>query len=265
VAVVRSASFASLSDVRLLGAVVLAMACGVPGAKAAPPDQATPPERAPPQVEVWSGGQASGRIWSLYGGASFAPFGSVREDGFRVRGAVGYSDYGDGTISFADLLVGYHAQLGPLTLKAFAGVTGADFRPEDQLAAPQGAGLGGKGVVEAWWNVTDLVWTSADLYWGWTSDVVAWNSTHSVYSGRVRLGWRLWPELSAGLEGGAVGARLHDDPADTADPDAARLGGFVRYEWATGELSISGGLAIDEPGGDRQFGSFGTVSVLTRF
>jgi len=200
-------------------------------------------------VEFWSGGEAFQHIWSIYTGASFAPFGSVREDGLRVRGIAGYGDYGNGTVVFADLLVGYHAQLGPLTLKVLAGVTAADRDPDHPGSMPQGAGLGAKGVVETWWNITDRVWTSTDL---------SWSSLHSVYSGRARLGWRLWPELSAGFEGGATG---------TLDRDIARIGGFVRYEWATGELSISGGLAIDGPASDWQGppGAFGTVSVLSRF
>jgi hypothetical protein len=123
--------------------------------------------------------------------------------------------------------------------------------------------VGGKGVVEAWWNVTDRVWTSADLSWGWTSADMSWNSMHSAYGARARIGWRFWPELSVGFEGGAAGASFDEGSAGTVDRDAVRLGGFVRYEWATGELSISGGLATDQPGGDGQ--PFGTVSVLTRF
>jgi len=220
------------------------MVCWSASAQAAPPEV-----QLQPRVEFWSGGEAFQGIWSIYTGASFAPFGSVREDGVRVRGVAGYADYGNGTVSFADLLVGYHAQLGPLTLKILAGITAADHAPDQPLASPRGAGLGAKGVVEAWWNITDRVWTSADLSWG---------SLESVYGSRVRLGWRLWPELSAGLEGGSAG---------TPDRDIARIGGFVRYEWETGELSISGGLVIGGPASDWQGspGAFGTVSLLTRF
>jgi len=242
--VTRSGSFAALFGVQLLRAPVVAIICWAADAKAAPPEA-----QAQPRVEFWSGGEAFHRIWSLYTGVSFAPIGSVREDGFRIRGIAGYGDYGNGTVSFADFLLGYHAQFGPLTLKVFAGITGADHDPDQPLSTPRGAGRGGKGVVEAWWNITDRIWTSADLSWG---------SLHSVYNTRVRVGWRLWPELSAGLEGGSAG---------TVDRDIARIGGFMRYEWATGELSISGGLAIDGPASDWQGapGPFGTVSVLTRF
>lgn len=228
--------------VLLQGTAIAAVACWAAGAQAAPPEA-----QAAPRVEFWSGGEAFQHVWSIYSGASFAPFGSVREDGFRLRGVAGYSDYGTGTVTFADLLLGYHLQLGPLTLKALAGITATNLAPEQP--GPRDAGLGGKAAVEAWWNITEHAWTSADL---------SWASLHSVYGARIRLGWRLWPELSAGIEGGSAG---------TPDGDIARLGGFVRYEWPSGELSISGGLAMDGPASDWEgtAGAFGTVSLMMRF
>jgi hypothetical protein len=221
---------------------IAAMAGGAADAQTAPPEA-----QAEPRVEFWSGAEAFQHVWSIYSGASFAPFGSVREDGFRLRGVAGYSDYGSGTVTFADLLLGYHIQLGPLTLKALAGITATNHDPEGPGA--RDAGLGGKAAIEAWWNITDRAWTSADL---------SWASLHSVYGARIRLGWRLWPELSAGIEGGSAG---------TPDRDIARLGGFVRYEWPSGELSISGGLAMDGPAThfDESAGAFGTISLMMRF
>ena len=62
---------------------------------------------------------------------------------------------------------------------------------------------------------------------------LSWSTLHDIYGARARLGWRLWPQLSVGVEGGATGSW---------DYDTARVGGFVRYEWATGELSVSGGV-----------------------
>lgn len=224
-------------------AATCALSWGTLGARAAPPDQE------PPRIEIWSGGEAFDHIWSVYTGASFAPFGSVREDGVRLRGVAGYGDYGSGNVSFADLLVGYHSQWGPVTLKVFAGLTATDRQSDQPSSLPVGTEVGGKGVAELWWNVTDQVWSSADLSWG---------APHGVYNGRVRLGWRLWPELSSGLEGGSAGSE---------ERDIARLGGFLRYEWASGELSLSGGLAMDGPIShwDGPVGPFGTLSVLMRF
>ena len=93
-----------------------------------------------PRIEVWTGAEVFSQVWSLYAGGSYAPFGSVREDGFRLRAVAGYGAYTyassrwtgvavktfdfHGTTSFADMLAGYHNQWGPLTIKVLGGVTG---------------------------------------------------------------------------------------------------------------------------------------------
>ena len=195
----------------------------------------------------------------------YAPFGSVREDGFRVRAVAGYGAYRyssprwtgagtqvlefHGTIAFADLLAGYHKQWGPVTIKILGGLTAADQNVDDPESTSGGAGVGAKVVLETWWNITDKAWTSVDL---------SWTTLHDIYGARVRVGWRLWPQVSVGLEGGATG---------NWDYDTARLGGFVRYEWASGEVSLSGGLSGDGPnsGWVDVHGPFATFNMLTRF
>jgi Cellulose biosynthesis protein BcsS len=82
-------------------------------------------------------------------------------------------------------------------------------------------------VLESWLDIDERVWSSLDL---------SWASLYDSYSARGRLGWRLTPGLSAGLEAGASG---------NVEGDIARLGAFVRYEWAGGELVASGGIAND--------------------
>jgi hypothetical protein len=133
---------------------------------------------------MWSGGEAFRQLWSVYGGAHWSPFGGIQEDGLRVRAVLGSADYGVGTAAFADVLLGYHKQLGPVTLKALGGITVTDRRARDPVLALEGTDVGGKGVLEAWWTITDQAWASADLSWG---------SAQMDYGGRVRLGWRLWP------------------------------------------------------------------------
>ncbi len=236
-----SGSWVALSGVR---AALLWLALFGAGAWAAEAE-----DQPSPRVEMWSGGQAYQQLWSVYSGAHWSPFGGIQEDGWRVRAVLGSADYGTGTAAFADVLLGYHKQLGPVTIKALGGVTVTDRRARDPLLALEGTDFGGKGVLEAWWAITDQAWASADF---------SWSSAQMDYGGRVRLGWRLWPELSAGLEGGAAG---------TWERDIARVGAFLRYEWAAGEVSISGGLAAEGSGGEREGppGPFGTVSILTRF
>jgi hypothetical protein len=226
---------------------------------------AAPPEQPIHQsFEVWTGAEVFHQVWSLYAGATYAPFGSVRTDGFRVRAVAGYGAYSytsprwtgantqvfefHGSTSFADLLAGYYKRLGPLTIKFLAGVTIADQYVNDP-EADAGTHIGAKAVLETWWNITDRAWTSVDL---------SWTTLHEIYGARARLGWRLWPALSLGVEGGATGSW---------DYDTARVGAFVRYEWANGEASLSGGLTGDGPGsgwGDVT-GPFATLNVLTRF
>ena len=222
--------------------------------------------------ELSAGAQAFRHAWSLYSGVTAAPFSSVQQDGTRLRAIVGYGTYSysgrravgvgsetvefKGSAAFSDLLLGYHKQLGPLTLKAFAGLTAAEHQvtPDDPETAIRGAGFGGKVVLETWWTLSQHAWSSVD---------VSWASLYDSYAARARLGWRLLPALSAGLETGAAG---------NEECDIVRLGGFLRYEWAGGELSASGGLSNDQllegrEGRDLAQSSvpFATLSWLTRF
>lgn len=234
-------------------------ACLAPVAQAAPPEQ--PPR---PSFEIWAGAEVFHQVWSMYAGGTHAPFGSVREDGFRLRAVAGYGTYSyssprwtgasvqtlefNGTSSFADLLAGYHKQLGPFTIKFLAGLTIVDQNVDDPEAIA-GTEMGAKALVETWWNVTDRAWSSIDL---------SWTTLHNIYGARARLGWRVGPELSVGIEGGATGSW---------ESDTVRIGGFVRYEWANGEASLSGGLSGDGPGSGwvDVYGPFATFNVLTRF
>jgi hypothetical protein len=217
-------------------------------------------DRAPPRVEAWTGAEALDDVWSVYAGATWAPLGGVQSDGLRLRGVVGHGGYDGGTVEFADLLLGYHWQLGTLTLKALGGLSVADQRPQDAASEPAGTRAGAKGLLEAWWNITDRAWTSLDLA---VASPRARFEDRIDYGSRVRLGWRLRPDISLGLEGGSGG------PLTPAwHYDTARLGGFFRYEWAGGEISVAGGVGFERPDGGVEEGgtaAFWTVSLLTRF
>lgn len=200
-------------------------------------------------VEAWAGAEAFGRIWSLYTGTTVALFAPLSTDGLRLRAVAGYGDYRTGTVGFADFLLGYHAQLGTFTIKVFGGAMLANHNATDPFFKMAGTDLGAKGVVETWWNVTDEIWLNTDFAYG---------SLHDTYMARMRLGWRLTPELSLGLEGGAAGSLA---------TDIARAGAFLRYEWASGEVTISGGVAREgfDLVWDDTTGAYATLSVLTRF
>lgn len=222
--------------------------------------------------ELWAGAQAFRHAWSLYAGTTVAPFAGIQQDGLRLRLVGGYGGYSyagpravgvgsqtvnfKGTAAFTEALAGYQKQLGPLTVKVFAGLTAAQYRlePDDPETTIRGPGLGGKVALETWWNIGDRAWSSVDVSWG---------SLHDSYAARGRLGWRFLPALSAGLEAGGAGNR---------EGDTVRVGGFLRYEWASGELSASGGLSDDKlwqgvgrPDVAQSSAPFATLSWLARF
>jgi hypothetical protein len=249
---------------------MLARAAGVGGlavlvAAAVLPAAAS--EQVRQNTEFSVGAEASRQAWSIYSGVTVAPFGALSEDGFRLRSTGGYGAFrysglrasggGDelvkfrGTVSFADLLVGYHRQLGPVTLKLFAGAA-AERRaidPFDAEAQVQGAGVGAKAAIETWWTISDVAWSQLD---------VSYATQHETYAGRLRLGWRVVPLLSAGLEAAAHG---------NVDGSSGRFGGFLRYEWGQGEVSAAGGLMTDWADVEKidARGGYATVSWLNRF
>lgn len=200
----------------------------------------------PARFELGVGAQAFRDAWALYTGVTAAPFGGLGSDGLRLRAVGGYGAYTysgrraagvgsrirefEGETAFADLLAGYQKQLGPLTVKGFAGLMTAGNRitPDDPETAIRGRGLGAKLALETWWTIGEQAWASVDVSWG---------TIHDTYGGRGRLGWRLLPTLSIGIEAGAAG---------NIECDIARAGGFLRYEWAAGEVSASAGWSNDK-------------------
>lgn len=209
-------------------------------------------------METWIGIEAAGRARSAYAGFTWAPFGLVQTDGWRLRGTTGYGAYAytgridsvdstiRGAVSFGDVLLGYQVGLGALTLKAFGGVTfdSHDLRPFDPGNAVNDTAIGAKVALEAWLNLTSRAWASVDL---------SAATAHESYFGRLRLGYRVLDQVSLGIEGGAFG---------NAASDNGRGGGFVRYEWAGGELSVSAGVSGNI---ERPDNPYGTLMLLTRF
>jgi hypothetical protein len=209
-------------------------------------------------AEVWTGVNATRHAWSSYGGVNWAPLGKLEDDGFRLRVAGGYGEYRySGTVAgltqtiygsagFADLLAGYQVGLGALTLKAFAGATFDDhvLTPFDASNPVSGSARGVKAAIEGWLNVTSLMWAQFDA---------SYATAHRSYNTRLRLGYRVTPAISVGVEGGALG---------NAASDSGRGGGFVRYEWRGGEISASGGVSGDIAAPRN---AYGTLVYLTRF
>jgi hypothetical protein len=203
-----------------------------------PPAHADPPE---PHGwrEVWAGVDASTHVWLAYSGVTIAPYSDMFSDGIRLRAATGFGEYsytgernGQGQsfsaqTGFVDALVGYLDRLGPLTAKAFVGISAIehDVRPYDPQNPVQGRAYGPKAVVELWLNMGESAWSSLDA---------SWTSAHETYAGRFRTGYRLFDDVSLGLEARVNGNELDKD---------ARGGVFARYAWHGGEVSLAGGVA----------------------
>ncbi len=198
--------------------------------------------------EVSAGASASLNSWVAYSSSTFAPFGDLATDGFRVRLGSGYGRYhyatalpthgdcryGDGRASriqgrtsFSDILAGYQHTFGPLTVKGFAGVAtdAQDLNMRDICNASQGLDYGAKGVFESWLNITPKAWAALDG--GWTA-------AHSGYAAKLRIGYRIIGDLSVGIEGSASG--------NVAGKQTSS-GVFARYEWSWGEAALSGGIS----------------------
>lgn len=222
--------------------------------------------------EAWTGTDVTAPGWSVHGGLTAALFGDVRDNGWRIRSTASYGEYRyrrsywdseaqkeHERVEFKsqrytiDALLGYQQTLGPTTVKAFAGLVeehkldvargGSPILLDDENGL-EGSRRGLKLAIETWTRLGD---------WGFAQADMSWSAPLDSYAGRVRLGYRLDANWSAGVEASAYGNGV---------PDQGRAGGFVRLEWATGEVSLSSGLAGDERKADE---IYGTLSALLRF
>ncbi len=177
---------------------------------------------------------------------------------------------------FGDVLVGYLVRYGELTAKAFVGaaIISHEISPTDEETVAIGDEVGIKGVIELWLNIGERGWGSLDL---------SWASAHETRTARMRLGYRVWPKLSVGVEGGVnldsqgdcrmqgpgtSGCRLPDNTEIGRAEllDYARAGLFARYEWGTSEASVGVGVLGDSLGNDDTEASpYVTVNWLTQF
>jgi hypothetical protein len=229
----------------------------------------------PPTIEVAGGAETGGHVWSAYTSTTVAlaawlsevPKG-IREDGWRLRAGAGYWEYarrqtiwvsglGEQSVqrkrtgSFADMLLGYQAGLGPLTLKVFAGGVYAN---EQRLIDGYDEGSTGpftaaRVLVESWYNFSPNFFGQLDA--GWTSRLDA-------LTARGRLGYRITSAISAGPELGYWSAARE---LEAGRDSLVRFGAFARYEWAAGEVSLSAG-AMDD-GEASHF--YATLNALLRF
>jgi len=212
--------------------------------------------------EIWVGADASPHVWLLYSGATVAPYGHIFADGLRLRVSGGYGGYtyiGErrGQMSsfkaqtgYAEALAGYLQRLGPLTAKAFVGIAVIehDIAPFDPDNPVQGQEVGPKLAAEFWLNVGARAWSSLDL---------CWTSAYGTSAARTRVGYRVYRDMSLGVEAGINANDLGED---------GRGGLFARYAWEGGEISLSAGFSgrfLDDAQSLRD--PYATANWLTQF
>jgi Cellulose biosynthesis protein BcsS len=214
--------------------------------------------------EAWAGASVMSKARAVYSGTTLAPFGSLQQDGLRLRSVASMGLYtyqgrrfdaqtGDAVITRfqglttrTDALIGYQWSTGSLTAKAFIGAT---WRREvisptdDEVYLPkQTPGI--TGALELWYNWSPQHWSSLDL--GYAAPL-------QTYSLRLRAAQKLDEAWSIGGEVAAFG---------TVDASARRLGAFVRFDNGHHELSVNAGLH-QQGNGDRS--RYGGAQWLRRF
>lgn len=232
-----------------------------------------------PSHELWVGAHVAGDTWFAYTGGTTAPFGNLNENGFLLRAVGGHGEYHfrgrqraatgelqplkfEDSVTFTDALAGYRFQLGSLTATAFVGLAFVDHNvssPPGFDAAVTGAAWGPKAQVELWYETGGMSWVALNA---------SYTTAHDTYSVGTRSGLRL------GTSGFSVGTELHIDNRTAAGLDLtgayARGGGFIRYAWDLGEISVSGGVAVDLDDStgvliDDPQSTYVGVSLLTKF
>ena len=190
---------------------------------------------------------------SGYLGAGYAFGKGLYQPGWRLRavGALGRYDYRgtlfgsgadisttfDGEASYGAALLGYQFRTQALIVKLFAGVEAEDqnITPRDPENSVQGSAVGLKLAAESWLDLSPLWFLSVDASYG---------TAFQQYWSLARLGHRLGPRFSLGIEGGALGNEEYD---------TGRCGLFLKANLHAMEITLSGGFTgnylEDEPSG----------------
>lgn len=224
------------------GVLAAALTALVATPHAASADEGIAVKSPPSRTEIWSGADYSSRYWSAWSGIAYSPFSAMSDPGWRLRiiaggGQFDYSGYRidngkiiettlKGSSDFVEGAIGYQWQQGSWTAKLYGGVLFNELHPARLDARPESTSrLQPKVAFENWLNIGADWWANVDLSYA-TADREYWS--------RARLGWRIHPVASIGIEGSAQGNRYFD---------ILRAGVFLRYDGRLGEAVIAGGIA----------------------
>jgi len=244
------------SGLRASGAVcaaALALGLSVKAARAEPDA---------PHTEMFTGFETSDNYTSGYVGGGYAFGDGLHAPGWRLRAIGAYGRYHydgtlfdgsdylpttfDGHVAFGAALIGYQFCPGAVIVKMFGGIEVEDQRiaPHDPNNSVQGTEIGFRLLAETWYDMSARWFLSADASYG---------TAFQEYFSLARVGFRVRPKLSLGLEGGALGNEEYD---------AGRGGGFIRANFRSLELTLSGGFTgsylEDDPSGYVSLGLYRT-------
>lgn len=223
--------------------------------------------------EVWTGADAMRDVWLLYTGVTLAPWSAhIYDPGFRFRIQSGYGKYayeleeGDGrhkhtaTVTYGEVLAGYHWRSGSLTTKLFTGISFIDHvaLPSASRGRLRGLDWGPKVSAELWLDIGPSQWTSLN------GD---FTTAHDTASLRWRYGFNLFEGLSIGPELRAdTNAGLYKGYGDIFKEYEGRAGAFAVYRWDGHEVTVAGGAVSYVKGFDAsEFGGYGTINFLMQF
>jgi len=116
--------------------------------------------------------------------------------------------------------------------------------PHDPNNTVQGTKIGLRLLAETWYDISSRWFLSADASYG---------TAFREYFSLARVGFRVRPKLSFGIEGGALGNQEYE---------AGRGGGFVRVNLRKLEITASGGFTgdylMEDPSGYVSLGLYRT-------
>jgi hypothetical protein len=206
---------------------------------------------------VFSGVDAGRNSTFVWAGATAIPFGTLVEDGLRLRimGGFGSYDYhtsataggtNSGRISSGELMAGYHKSFGAAVVTGYLGLDVKHYSLQyaDPANPESGTHAGIKAMIELYAR------TAASWF------VTAYGNISSVfgnYSARAALHHELMPGLALGVEGALLGDRRYDEQ---------RAGLIATLTLPKSSLTVAGGVATSTDNGT---GAYTTISLYAPF
>lgn len=215
-----------------------------------------------PVVEMFSGVDGTENQVGLYSGGVTGALGPhLSLKGLKLRAVYGrgYYQYTSsrnvggtyididfmGRSEFYEAMIGYEFRLSTIIFKAYAGLISETnhIDPADIENSLEGTDYGAKFLLESWKEFDTGHWVSA--YGAYST-----GSEYYVLHGRYGVPFN--ERFDFGLEAGVFGNQ---------EFDALRFGGFSRYKFSNGEMSLSAGVSGDY---DQPDAIYGTLQYYTK-